>query len=262
MKQPGDHRQDTATRPPAMSHPHRSARAHLGARPIHAVLLDLDGTLVDTLDEFELALGHMLRSLQLPPTTRATIARTIGKGSEHLVRSILAGALAQAGLPHGEQAVAQRFDEAMRLYFIGYDSAGHEHAKVYPGVREGLQGLQALGLPMAVVTNKPMRLARPLLDATGLAGQIEFLYAGDSFARRKPDPYPLLQACERLGQAPQQVLMIGDSANDAAAARAAGCAIALLRYGFNHGEPIEQVAADAYFDSIAEIAAQLAAAPA
>lgn len=238
---------------------HNPDLTRLAALPgIQAVLLDLDGTLIDTLDEFEHALGHMLAELGLPGTDRHTIAVTIGKGSEHLVRTVLARALRAAARPHDEAAVQALFERAMQVYFAGYDDAASQHmAKVYPGVREGLQALAAKGLPMAIVTNKPGRLARPLLAATGLDGWVQFLYSGDSFEKRKPDPYPLLQACARLGVPPAQTLMIGDSRNDALAAQAAGCPVVLLRYGFNHGEPIETVAADGYADSIAEIAAAL-----
>lgn len=227
---------------------------------IRAVLLDLDGTLIDTLDEFEHALGHMLTTLALPAVDRAFIAVTIGKGSEHLVRTVLGQALQQAALPHQPQDVQALLERAMQIYFEGYDQAMQRTlAHVYPGVREGLQTLADKGYPMAVVTNKPGRLAQPLLAQTQLDAHMAFLFSGDSFERRKPDPYPLLQACQRLGSTPAQTLMIGDSANDAAAAHAAGCPVVLLRYGFNHGEPIEGVPAEGYADSIAEIAAALPA---
>ncbi len=225
---------------------------------IQAVLLDLDGTLIDTLDEFEYALNHMLAELGLPGTDRATIAATIGKGSAHLVRTLLGQALHKAARPHRDEDVQALFEPAMQAYFAGYERAmAHHLARVYPGAQEGLMQMARKGLPMAVVTNKPSRLALPLLQTTGLDTWIAFAYSGDSFPQRKPDPYPLLQACQRLGVAPEHTLMVGDSANDAAAARAAGCRVILLRYGFNHGKPVESVAADGYADSIADIAAQL-----
>lgn len=222
-----------------------------------AILLDLDGTLIDTLDEFEHALADMLAELGLPGPDRTHIAHTIGKGSEHLIRSVLARALQQDGRASHEAAVQALYAPAMESYLRAYEAQQHRLARLYPGVRDGLQSLHRKGYPMAVVTNKPTRLAQPLLAATGLDAFVAFLYGGDSFARRKPDPLPLHKACERLQVPPAQALMIGDSANDAAAAHAAGCPVVLMRYGFNHGQPVEQVPAEGYFDSIADIAAQL-----
>jgi phosphoglycolate phosphatase len=106
---------------------------------------------------------------------------------------------------------------------------------------------------MACLTNKPGEFARELLAAKGLASAFELVFGGDAFERKKPDPLPLLKTCEALGLAPAEVLMVGDSGNDAAAARAAGCAVVLVTYGYNHGEPIRAVEADGYVDSLAEL---------
>lgn len=239
-----------------MTFPDASAWSALS---LQAVLLDLDGTLIDTLDEFDAALAAMSESLELPRIERGFIAQTIGKGSEHLVRSVLAQLLAQAGRAHDSQAVEALFETAMAAYFTGYEAVGTDHVKVYPGVQAGLLTLQSKGYRMGVVTNKPERLARPLLHATGLDQFTEFLIAGDTYAKRKPDPFPLLQGCARLDASPERTLMIGDSANDAAAARAAHCPVAILRNGFNHGQPVETIDADGYFDSIDEIAHLLGA---
>jgi phosphoglycolate phosphatase len=105
----------------------------------------------------------------------------------------------------------------------------------------------------ACVTNKPLAFARPLLEAKGLARWFEAIYGGESFERRKPDPLPLVEAAKALGSTTAATLMIGDSANDAAAARAAGCRVVLVRYGYNHGEPIERVDADAWIDRIDQL---------
>lgn len=237
-----------------MTFSHASAWSAL---PLQAVLLDLDGTLIDTLDEFDAALAAMSQSLALPRIERSVIAHTIGKGSEHLVRTVLAQLLQQAQRQHDAAAVETLFDSAMAAYFTGYEAIGMDHVKVYAGVTQGLQILRSKGYAMGVVTNKPERLAKPLLKATGLAQFTEFLIAGDTYAKKKPDPFPLLQGCAKLQSSPQHTLMIGDSANDAAAARAAQCPVAILRYGFNHGLPVETIDADGYFDSIEEIASAL-----
>ncbi|MFT4194672.1 phosphoglycolate phosphatase [Ottowia sp.] len=219
-------------------------------QPIDACIVDLDGTLVDTLGDFEAALGEMLAALGRAPVPRARIARLVGKGSEHLIRAVLA--LGRAGAP--DEALLAR---AWALYQRAYLRVNGRHSAVYPGAAQGLRALRDQGLPLACLTNKPLAFARPLLAAKGLDGFFGHVFGGDSFARRKPDPLPLLETCKALGTAPQRTLMVGDSSNDAAAARAAGCPVVLLRHGYNHGEPVEGAGADACFDSVAEVAAWL-----
>lgn len=106
---------------------------------------------------------------------------------------------------------------------------------------------------MACLTNKPTTFAQGLLRTTGLQDFFDVVYGGDAFERRKPDPMPLLKACEALHAHPQRTLMIGDSSNDAQAARAAGCPVWLVRYGYNHGEPIETVPAEGYLESLDQL---------
>jgi phosphoglycolate phosphatase len=208
--------------------------------PFNAAIIDLDGTMVDTLGDFEVALGRMLAEIGLPPVDRAFIGRTIGKGSEHLLRRTLAEAGGDATL----------YDEAWRRYQQHYHRINGDHAPLYAGVVEGLARLRAAGLALACVTNKPLAFARALLEKKGVAAQFACIFGGDSFVRRKPDPQPFVEACRALGSAPARTLVIGDSANDAQAARAAGCPVVLVRYGYNHGEPIENVDADARIDRL------------
>ena len=127
-----------------------------------------------------------------------------------------------------------------------------------PGVMAGLQQWQGRGLQLACLTNKPLDFARPLLKAKGLDVFFAQVFGGDSFERKKPDPLPLLKTCEALGVKPEQALMVGDSSNDAQAARAAGCPVVLVRYGYNHGEPVDGVDADAHVDTLTHIAQALA----
>lgn len=211
--------------------------------PYRAALLDLDGTLVDTLGDFTVALNAMLADLGLPALSRQAIERMVGKGSEHLIRS----ALQQVG---GESGV---FDRACTVYQHHYDAINGRHSDLYPGVLEGLGFLRERGIRMACVTNKPGRFAKGLLDAKGLAGYFEHVFGGDAFEHKKPHPMPLLMACRALGSEPARTLMVGDSSNDAQAARAAGCPVVLMTYGYNHGEPIRQVDADAWLDSLAHL---------
>ena len=229
------------------------------AQPIEACMVDLDGTLVDTVGDFEVALNRMLAELQLPPVARTFIERTVGRGSEHLIRSVLAEQMRQAdpaGAGHCCPAAQPeaRYAQAWRAYQAHYLAINGEFSGVYPGVVAGLQRLRALGLPLACLTNKPLAFARPLLAAKGLSGFFSHVFGGDSFARHKPDPLPLLETCRALGTPPGRTLMVGDSRNDAQAARAAGCPVVLMTYGYNHGEPVQGVDADAHLASLDEVA--------
>ena len=203
--------------------------------PLQAAIVDLDGTMVDTVGDFDAALNAMLAEHQLPAIGRAFIGRTVGKGSEHLIRSTLAEVGADAGL----------YDSAWAAYQRHYLVINGQHSDVFPGVVEGLQRLAAAGLKLACLTNKPTAFARPLLAAKGLDGFFAQVFGGDAFPRKKPDPLPLLETCRALGTPPAATLMIGDSSNDAQAARAAGCPVVLVGYGYNHGRPVHAASPDA-----------------
>jgi phosphoglycolate phosphatase len=211
------------------------------------VIVDLDGTMVDTLGDFEAALNRMLAELDLPPVTRALVERTVGKGSEHLIRSVLEHQLA---LPQ----VNALMEPAWRIYQRHYLEINGAFSDVYPGVLTALQQWQGSGLQLACLTNKPLDFARPLLKAKGLDVFFAQVFGGDSFERKKPDPLPLHKTCEALGTLAAQTLMVGDSENDGLAARAAGCPVVLVSYGYNHGRPIREVDADGYVDSLDQLA--------
>ncbi len=223
---------------------------------LQACIVDLDGTLVDTLGDFEVALNHMLATLDRPPVTRAVIGQLVGKGSEHLIRSVLVHVERQRGVADFV-APEDLVNRAWRAYQEHYLLINGRHSVVYPGVVEGLQALQGAGLRLACLTNKPGAFARPLLQAKGLDGFFTAVFGGDAFERKKPDPLPLLKTCEALGSEAGRTLMIGDSSNDAQAARAAGSPVVLVSYGYNHGQPVRAVDADGYLDSLADLAPRL-----
>ncbi|GAP36280.1 phosphoglycolate phosphatase [Piscinibacter sakaiensis] len=211
-----------------------------GPRGLQAAIVDLDGTMIDTVGDFELALGGMLGELGLPGVSRGFVLETIGKGSENLIRRTLA----EVG------ADAARFDVALAAYQRHYLAINGQRAAVYPGVVEGLARLRGHGLRLACLTNKPGAFAAPLLQAKGLADAFAFVFGGDAFPRKKPDPLPLLETCRALGTEPARTLMVGDSENDALAARAAGCPVWLVTYGYNHGRPVSTVDADGTVDRL------------
>ena len=223
-----------------------------------AAIVDLDGTMVDTLGDFVVALRLMLADV-LPPgyggaaLDSADVGRMVGKGSEHLVKSVLNHVLAQAGRADAAIDSIAYYERAQASYQRHYATVNGHHATLYPGVLEGLDGLQKSGLRLVCLTNKPLAFARSLLRLKGLDDFFCEVFGGDSFERKKPDPLPLLKTCEFLGTLPARTLMIGDSSNDARAARAAGCPVLLVTYGYNHGEPVRAVDADGFVDSLAEL---------
>ncbi|BDT70362.1 phosphoglycolate phosphatase, chromosomal [Comamonadaceae bacterium OS-1] len=209
--------------------------------------------MVDTLGDFAAALNGMLADLDLPAIAPSAIEPMVGKGSENLIYSVLKHVLALT--PSAQAAINNEalFDRAFARYQHHYGAINGQFSQVYPGVVAGLQAMQQRGWKLACVTNKPIALAVPLLQAKGLAGFFSQVFGGDSFERKKPDPLPLLKTCEALGTLPAHTLVVGDSSNDAQAARAAGCPVLLVTYGYNHGEPVSSVDADGLLDSLAAL---------
>lgn len=223
-----------------------------------ALMIDLDGTMVDTMSDFEAALNLALADIDLPKVSPAVVNIAVGKGSEHLVRTVLQHQLRlpevqASGLVCDNTTVDKMYEPAFLRYQHHYGRVNGQHAQVYAGVREGLQAFQASGLPMACLTNKPTAFAKDLLERKGLQGFFSHVYGGDAFPRKKPDPLSLLETCKALGTAPSHTLMLGDSQNDAQAARAAACPVVLVTYGYNHGEPIRGVDCDGFIDSFTEL---------
>ena len=223
-----------------------------------AVIVDLDGTMVDTLGDFVAALKLMLNDV-LPQEAAtvemnaATVGQMIGKGSLHLINLVLNHAFAQSGRACTAIDLISLNARAQASYQQHYAAINGQHSTVYPGVLEGLSHLQQSGLALVCLTNKPRAFALSLLKLKNLDGFFSEVFGGDSFERKKPDPLPLVKACEFLGTLPARTLMIGDSSNDAQAARGAGCPVVLVTYGYNHGRPIRDVDADGYIDALAEL---------
>jgi phosphoglycolate phosphatase len=226
------------------------AKALLG--PIEAAIVDLDGTMVDTGDDFTAALNGMLGELALRPIERAEVTEYVGKGSEHLVRRVLAARLSEA-------EAASRFDEALARYQRTYATINGRHTRLYPEVAEGLGTMHAAGLKLACVTNKPHRFALKLLEQYELARYFHVVFGGDSLPKKKPDPLPMLAACDALGVAPARAVAIGDSENDALAGRAAGLATLTVPYGYNHGQPVQSIDSDGIVGSLLDAARLIAA---
>jgi phosphoglycolate phosphatase len=222
---------------------------------VRAVLFDLDGTLLETAADITRALNRALAEQSLPTLARTEVSALIGRGVPALVESALAcfGAAGRAG---DATLLLDRFHH----HYARIHELGEIRTRVYPGVAHGLAGLQALGLRLAVVTNKPGKMALELLTRLGLSQWIELVVGGDSGLPRKPHPQPLLTACELLGVSPGQALMVGDSQIDVLAARAAGLAAAVcVPYGYNEGADPRALPCDHFVESIGDLPGLLCA---
>lgn len=224
-----------------------NAPGHLALSGIRAAIVDLDGTMVHTAPDFHVAINQMRHDLSLAPIDMETITGFVGKGTENLMRRVLA-------VDYGPSEVERHFEAARASYMKHYVAINGEYSSVYPGVREGLEAFRAKNIRLACVTNKPIAFAVPLLQKTGLHGYFEIVYGGDSLPKKKPDPLPLLTVCADFGLQPAQVVAIGDSSNDAQAARAAGCRVLNVPYGYNHGESIHAVDSDGIVSTLLDAA--------
>ncbi|MDR2788381.1 MAG: phosphoglycolate phosphatase [Candidatus Accumulibacter sp.] len=215
---------------------------------VRAALFDLDGTLLDTVPDLHAAVCAMLADLGRPALPEEAVRRYVGRGVANLVKRVLGGSLDAAE----EDSPAPT--DALTSFRQHYARENGRRARLFPGVREGLEAIRAKGLPMAVITNKPEAFTRPLLETTALAAFFREVVSGDDLPRHKPDPMPLVWTCGRLGVSPADALFIGDSVNDFLAARAACCRVFLLPYGYNEGRDVRELDCDAIVPSIVSAA--------
>jgi phosphoglycolate phosphatase len=222
---------------------------------VRAVLFDLDGTLLDTAADITQALNRALAEQHGAPLQAERVRELIGRGAPVLIQRVIAR-LSPRPWPVDPVLLLQRF------YF--HHDRLHEgqefQARAYPGVEQGLEQLHARGLRLGVVTNKARYAAAALLVQLGLSAWIDVVVGGDTAEHRKPHPQPLLHACAELQVSPAAALMVGDSATDVLAARAAGIRIVCVPYGYNEGADPRTLACDAFIESLAELPALLAGA--
>jgi phosphoglycolate phosphatase len=218
------------------------------------VLFDLDGTLLDTAADIALALNRAIAEFGWEPVAAAATRTLIGRGGPILVQR--AAELQGRSLEAATQAaIVERFFH----HYGALQQTDECAAQPFPGAAAGLLALHAAGLRTAIVTNKQRRFAISLAERLGLSGGIDVYVGGDSCARRKPDPMPLLFACESLGVAPHRALMVGDSINDVQAARGAGIPVICVPYGYNEGMDPRSLPCDLLIDSLDELPALLLA---
>lgn len=217
------------------------------------ILIDVDGTLVDSVPDLTFCVDEMMRALGRPVHGEARVRNWVGNGVERLVRRALIGQL------DGEPDEAD-FQKAYPIFLALYAENTSKRSRLYPGIRAGLDYLKAAGFKLGCVTNKAARFTEPLLRDLGVAGDFSIIVSGDTLPQQKPDPAPLLHAAKFFGIEPAQALMVGDSVSDVTAARAAGFQIVCMSYGYNHGVDIRAAHPDAVIDALTEIKPLLEAA--
>ena len=210
------------------------------------ILIDVDGTLVDSVPDLAWCVDEMMKQLGREPWGETRVRDWVGNGVERLVRRALIGQL--DGEPSDEE-----FDKAYPIFLDLYADNTSKRSLLYPGVQEGLDYLREQGYSLGCVTNKAEQFTLPLLQDLGIFDYFGIVVAGDTLPVKKPDPTPLLYAAEFFGVTPEQSLMIGDSKSDVKAARAAGFGIVCMSYGYNHGEDIRIYEPDEVIDSMAEL---------
>ena len=213
---------------------------------LKAALLDLDGTLLDTAPDIAAAANAMLADQGLAPLPSETVRDFIGSGIPKLVERCLQAC--------GLALACARLESALRSFGHHYARLNGAAADPYPGVVQALERMRGAGLRLACVTNKSAAFTVPLLQKSGLAPRFDVVVTADQVGKRKPDPEPFLHACRTLGIAPANAAVIGDSANDAEGARAAGCRVILVSYGYSEGRDVRTIDCDGVVDSLGEAA--------
>jgi len=210
------------------------------------VLIDLDGTLVDSVPDLAYAADAMMRDLGLPEHGEDVVRNWVGNGVERLVKRALTGEL------HAEpdQAI---FEKGYPVFYDHYLASNGKYSRLYRGVEEGLSWLKKKDYSIGCVTNKAESFTLPLLEAKGILDYFGIVVSGDTLPQKKPDPAPLLHAAKFFNVTPEQSLMLGDSQHDVKAARSAGFDVVAVSYGYNHGEDIRNVNPDAVVDSFVEL---------
>lgn len=198
-----------------------------------AILFDLDGTLIDSVPDLATAVNEMLKRLERETFSEDTIRYWVGNGAQMLVKRALSG--------HTEIDVdldTALFEKALDIFLMLYANNLCKETKAYPNVSSTLNALNSAGYRLVIVTNKPYDFVAPILKGLELDSLFEFWLGGDSLEKKKPDPLPLLHACEKLELNIDQVVMVGDSKNDLLAANAVGMDSVGVTYGYNYGEEI------------------------
>lgn len=198
-----------------------------------AILFDLDGTLIDSVPDLATSVNKMLQTLERETFSEDTIRYWVGNGAQMLVKRALSG---KTEVDEGLDPLF--FEKALEIFLDIYTKNVCIETKAYPNVSSTLSALKSSGYRLVIVTNKPYAFVEPILKGLGLDGLFEFWLGGDSLEKKKPDPMPLLYACDQLNLNVEECVMVGDSKNDLLAANAVGMDSVGVTYGYNYGEDI------------------------
>jgi len=210
------------------------------------ILIDVDGTLVDSVPDLAYCVDEMMKQLDMPVHGETKVREWVGNGVERLTRRALIGEL------EGEPDDAL-FEKAYPIFMALYAENTSKRSMLYPGVEQGLAYLETTGIKLGCVTNKAAQFTEPLLQDLGIFDKFRIVISGDTLPKKKPDPMPLLYGAEFFNVKPENAMMLGDSVSDVKASRAAGFQIVCMSYGYNHGIDIRESNPDAVIDSMAEL---------
>ena len=220
----------------------------LGAQPFQALIFDLDGTLIDSALDVCASVNRVLAGMGRRELTLEESKDMIGWGGRVLVEKALAKT--------GDAGTPEDTDHALEAFLTTYANHPGDHTTVFPGVIEALESLKAVGVKMAICTNKPMATTTPVLEAMGLNGFFDVVSCGDAVPHKKPDGRHVLHCVEQLGATPETTIMVGDSENDIRAAIDAGVRSVCVTFGYAH-VPLEEIGADALIDHFDDLAGAL-----
>jgi phosphoglycolate phosphatase len=210
------------------------------------VMIDVDGTLVDSVPDLAYCVDQMMLSLDMPVRGEETVRHWVGNGVPRLVERALTGEL--DGSPSKEA-----FDKAYPIFLDLYAQNSSVRSTLYEGVMEGLDYLKSEDYLLGCVTNKAEQFTLPLLQSLGIIDYFGIVISGDTLEKKKPDPLPLIHGASFFNIKPNECLMLGDSVSDVKAARAASFQIICMSYGYNHGNNIADENPDLVIDSMAQL---------
>jgi len=193
-------------------------------------IFDLDGTLVDTAPDFKNSINYMLNELNESEVSLEEIRNWVGYGARELIRRTVV----DKNIPHDEQ----RIEEMLKIFLLHYTHNIDDDSILFKNVRNVLEFLKDNGIKLAVCTNKMERLSNILLDKLNVLHMFDYLVGGDSLSKSKPDPFPLLNICEKLNTEISDSIMIGDSVTDLNAGKGAGMPVVLVSYGYTDNKDI------------------------
>ena len=193
-------------------------------------IFDLDGTLVDTAPDFKNSINYMLNELNESEVSLKEIRNWVGYGARELIRRTVV----DKNIPHDEQ----RIEEMLKIFLLHYTHNIDDDSVLFNNVRNVLEFLKNNGIKLAVCTNKMERLSNILLEKLNVLHMFDYLVGGDSLSKSKPDPFPLLNICEKLNTEISDSIMIGDSVTDLNAGKGAGMPVVLVSYGYTDNKDI------------------------